>query len=127
MPKSSVTTYILEEVDLLQTYDYYGRHIHEYRLTLDTGERVLFNRAKDAEWQPYVGQEIIGEIVEGKRGATLKLKALPKAKKVVDDEPKINIMGTQLYLAYLDQKKLDSKLTIDAFINDFRKFQQHLL
>ena len=121
----NITSYIIEEFSLNRTYSYYGRSVNEYTLTLDTGEKVLFNRSVDAPWQPYQGQEISGEIVEGKHGAMLKLQALP-VKKTDSDEPKMNITGTQLFIAYLEWKKLYTDTTQEEFIDMFRQFQKLL-
>ncbi len=121
--------YRIAEVTKAGSYTFYGKEILRYKLIFDTGETVIYSRSANAT-PPEAKQAIEGVITENKAKygtaeyPTFKQQNVMQAKDEAR-EPKTNILGTQLYVTWLEANRIEP-ISPEDFIADFREFQELL-
>ncbi len=122
--------YIVESVETIEEYKYYGSDMVRYKLVLSGGEVCYYNRAKHSA-PPAVGDEITGTIgVDKMDEPLLKITRKKPAKLVEPSDMSIDVRGSYLFEKFLESTGADMRTSICStplrFVGTFKLFQRLL-
>lgn len=117
-----IKDYIFQSIEKIGEHKYFNSMMVDYKIALASGEIVRFSRSKTL-LAPYFGEIVQGFLSTNDQGIVWLVSM--KNKKDKTDE-KLDIRGTQLFIAYMEVKRIQPDMAAQEFIDQFRDFQQML-